>query len=73
MEQLEKAADRSTRNELTTTEITDVLAAKFAVTVTSSSAVAARMCATRKKHSPRAPKPTTNAQQNWHEVQQGQG
>ena len=37
MDLLEKAADRSTRDELTPTEITDVLAAKFDVAVTSSS------------------------------------
>jgi hypothetical protein len=37
MDLLEKAADRSTRDELTITEITDVLAARFDVTATSSS------------------------------------
>jgi hypothetical protein len=37
MDLLDKAADGSTRDELTPAEITDVLAAKFDVTVTSSS------------------------------------
>jgi hypothetical protein len=48
IELLEKAADGSTRDELTTTEITDVLAARFDVTVTSSSDGSAVVCYTQK-------------------------
>jgi hypothetical protein len=48
MKLLEKAADRSTRDELTTAEITDVLAAKFDVTATSSSGGSVDVCYTQK-------------------------
>jgi hypothetical protein len=48
MDMLEKAADGSTRDELATAEIIDVLAARFDVTVTSSSGGSAVVCYTQK-------------------------